>query len=154
MSMQPRRRQILRVMGTACLATGTSVSFAAPASSRATGRDPMPLIGDQWVAAVDAESAALLIDTSFEFWSVHGRAAATLTDVNVLSTPRQLNRGTAIDAFELVFTITESTRNLPRELCNVLHPQLGGFELFVQSGNSDKGLAQFVACFTRSGKFA
>ena len=154
MSMQPRRRQILRIVGTACLVGNSTLVVATDRTStndRARALPASPVLGDQWVASVSAESAADLLNTQFEFWSVHGRAAAILSQIISAPIKGSSRAGWSNDSFQLVFQVTESTRNLPRDLCNVIHPQLGNFELFVQSGWSDKGNNQLVATFGRLG---
>ena len=157
MSMQPRRRQLLRIVGTACLASGTSVAFGADATRGSDDvRAPKPsfVLGEEWVATVSVESAQPLIGSSFEFWSVHGRAAATLVQAASNYQVGERRAGWTTESFQLIFEITESTRNLPRDYCNVAHPQLGSFEIFVQTTKSDKGNDQFVATFNRLGKIA
>lgn len=151
MNMKPRRRQILRMVGTACLVGNSTLVIASDRASNTRGGDVSvsPLVGDQWVASVSAKSATTLMGTPFEFWSVHGRAAAVLTDIVSAPLKGSSEAGWSAESFQLVFTVSESTRNLPRDLCNVIHPQLGSFELFVQSARNDKGVAQFVATFSR-----
>jgi hypothetical protein len=84
--------------------------------------------------------------SSFEFWNGTGRARATLAkaiDTNVRSPDL------TVYSFVLQFVVQESTRSAPDELCHVIHPKLGAFDLFVVSGHNSNGEIVLSATFSR-----
>ena len=109
-------------------------------------------IGDV-LSAMDETVAMQYVGSSFEFWNSAGRASAVLTAVqtNHRTRPAQsrpMNEAST-HSFMLSFVIDESTQATPADLCHVIHPKLGAFDLFVVPSVNSEGQQVLLATFTR-----
>lgn len=130
-------------------ATASSTALAEPnkrvASGNVTKYDGYSSV--DWLARADEPFFNSFVNSSFEFWNARGRARATLSNVR-----RFIATGKSdipARAFSLDFLIQESTRSLPTDLCNVAHPKLGTFELFVVRHRNTIGNDVLMATFSR-----
>jgi hypothetical protein len=145
------RRVVLKTA--AGIGVGLASGFSAHAndlrsSDLPPSESPKGSAAADWLGRADEAFFNQHVDSLFEFWSVRGRASALLRSVQTYVGERK--NESMVHAFALTFVIQESTRTTPAELCNVTHPKLGTFELFVTEANSVvRGERLLIATFAR-----
>jgi hypothetical protein len=132
------------IAGVACVASG--VAFAS--GNRPATKNERSITGDA-LSQLTETAAHAFIGSNFDVLTSAGRARATLRKVESLQLSRVVAQEFPINGFELAFEVIESLGSLPTGLCQVSHPRLGTFDLFLAARPSVKGGQFLGATFSR-----